>query len=116
VVMMVRVPIEFEWMIMFTWIDCHDIHISAALSAWNSASVIGVWFGNSASDFFGCFCNETSTGCGFVCLGLSVSVDVDGWCAAFIKVDNSGRDYYCCAFRVNYLLDGVLYNYLNLWF
>jgi len=44
-VMMVSAPIEFEWMMTLSWIYCHDIHISAALTACRSANVIGVWFG-----------------------------------------------------------------------
>ena len=45
VVMMVSAPKESEWMITLSWIDCLDIHISAALTACSSAKVIKVWFG-----------------------------------------------------------------------
>ena len=83
-------------------LDRLDIHISAALTACSS---VNVWFGIlplSSS----CFFNETCPGCGSVCFGTSICVDVDGWCGSFIQVDNFGNVFYWCTFRINYLLDG----------
>ena len=42
--MMVRAPIESEWMTTLPRIVCLDIHISTALTACSSAKVIGMWF------------------------------------------------------------------------
>jgi len=68
---------------------------------------------DSASDFFACFFNEPCLGCGSVCLGVGIGEDVDGCCVAFVEVSNSGGSGYCCSFWINFILGGLLYNYLN---
>ena len=40
-----------------------------------------------------------------------LTVDVDGWCSSFIQVGHADSGFYCCASGINFLLDGVLYNY-----
>jgi hypothetical protein len=67
-----------------------------------------VW--DSVSYFFVFFFDEAGPGCGSVILGTGVGVDIDGWCSAFIQVGNYVSCFYCCAFWINFFLDGILYD------
>ena len=91
-------------MMTLSWKGGFDIQISATLSltGCNSANdQDAVW--DSASDFFVYFFNETCPGYCSICLGATIGIDVNGWCAAFIQVGNSGNDFYYCTFKVNFL-------------
>ena len=96
--MIVSVSIESEWMMTFLRKGCLVIQISAALPGCNSGNAIGLWF-----DILPLISSSVYT------------LIVDSWYAAFFEVSNSGGGSSCCSFSANFLLDWILYNYLNGW-
>ena len=114
--MMVSSAIESEWIITLSRIVCLDIHISTPLTVCSSVNVIRVWFGILPLISSSLYLMKHAQAAVLFAWEENIGVEVDSWFAGCTKVGNIDGGWYCCAFMIDFLLDGVLYHYFNWWF